>query len=277
MANRWLGIILGGLMLLANAGIFVRDILPRWLPNDPPPNDAQLLAPGEARQVQVGIFDDDGRRIGTSWTRSHRKPSGDFIIVNTTTVLGPLPLPGITVPRVRVESEVALRGSTKRVDDVDLRIHGLGFPFRVRGEAMPTGEFVCSWRIANESGTFLLDADAPAALGDVIRPFDRLPELEVGQTWRVKLLNPLAALGPRGDTAVEAESMLIRVTGRQRIVHAGKQVETYVVKGGGATAYVAEDGRVLRQELTVPLLGDLLLLDERYDSEAREALLHTAP
>jgi hypothetical protein len=277
MVNRWLGILLGGAMLLANAGVFVRDVLPRWMPNDPPPNDAQMLELGQSRFVQLGIFDDEGRRIGAHWTRSHRKLVGDFVTVSSTTLLGPIELPAANLPRVRVDSELIFRGSTQRLDDLDFRLHGLGFPFRVRGEAMPTGEFACTWRIASETGSFMLAADAPAALGDVIRPFDRLPQLEVGQTWQIKLLNPLAAFGPPGELAVESEPVLIEVTGRQRIVHGGQQVETFVVEGGGATAYVADDGRVLRQEVQAPLLGTLLLLDEPYDQHAREEALRRFP
>ena len=43
----------------------------------------------------------------------------------------------------------------------------------------------------------------------------------------------------------------------------------YLVEGGGAKAWVEPDtGRVLRQEVTVPILGRLILLDEPYDAEA---------
>lgn len=270
MLNRWLGLTLGGLMLLANTGVFVRDVLPGLLPDEPPPNDMQLLAPGDQRDVQVGIFDDDGRRLGTSWTRSQRKGAGDLVIINTTTVLGPLTFPTVRLPKLRFECELTMQVTENRVAEIEFGIYGADIPIKLKGEWVPTGEFPCMWTAGAQSGTILLDRGLPAMLGDVIRPFDRLPDLFVGQTWQVKLVDPLKCLLPSmGDAAVAFEPVMIRVTAERAIEYRGKSVQTFVVEGGGATAYVAADGRVLRQEVTLPLLGKLVLLDEVYDAEAR--------
>jgi len=279
MLNRWIGILSAAAMLLANAAIIVQDILPRWFPDDAPPSDAQLLSPGERRQVQVGIYYANGRPVGCSWTRSHRKSVGGLVQVITTTVLGPIRLPGgMTVPRIRVETEITYRANELRVDELEFSMFGLGLPISLRGAAMSTGEFAARWQVASQRGDFILDAGAPAALGDVIRPFDRLPDLHVGQTWHVQLLDPLSHILPQlKASGVELEPILIRVTGQTTVTHRGQPVEVYVVDGGSALAYVTEDGRVLRQEVEVPLLGRLVLLDEPYDEAGLERAKKSVP
>lgn len=270
MWNRYLGLLLTGAMLIANAGIFVNDVLPRWAPDDAPPTDAQLLAPDETRQVQVGIFRADGQRIGKSWTRSSRRGGADLVYVATTTVLGPIALPSATVPRVRIETELTYRGSTAQLDDLDFRMYGLGTPVQLVGEAMDSGEFAFRWRVGPERGSYLIRNEYLRSLGDVIRPFDRLANLSVGQSWRVKLLDPVSQMLPNlGAEAIELEPVLIRVTRTERMEHRGEAVQAFVVEGGSARAYVHPDGRVLRQVVNVPLLGELHLIDEAFDENER--------
>lgn len=263
MLNRWIGIVSAVGMILAIAAIIARDILPRWLPDDAPPSEAQILRENEARYVQVGISDDEGRTIGRSWTFSRCNIAG-VVTVSTTTVLEPLALPnGITTPRVRIETLITYRYNLRRVDELDFRMYGLGLPVMLRGEAYSTGEFPCKWQVGPQRGSFLLDSQAPAALGDMIRPFDRLPNLYVGQTWRLRLLDPLSQILPQlKQSGLDLEPVVITVTGTELIEHQGEKVAAFVVEGGGATAWVAPDGRVLRQEVTVPLLGELNLLLE---------------
>ncbi len=277
MVNRWIGIGLAGLMLLANVGVFLRDVMPHWIANDAPPNDAQMLAPGDERHVQFGIFDDSGARIGTSWTVGQRKSANEFVTVNTTTVFGPVVLPAFTIPRVRLDSDVVLRTTTGRVDELTFKVYGMDMPIELKCEAM-AGEFACRWNVGPQTGDLLLDAELPAMLGDVIRPFDKLPDLFVGQTWRLKLIDPLKALFPQLDAAaIDIEPIVFRVTGREKITWRGREVEVFVVDGGGSTAYVDDDGRVLRQEVDIPLLGRLLVLDEQYDPASHDRAMKLNP
>lgn len=261
-------------MIFANAAIFSRDILPRWLAEEAPPSDVMVLAPGEKRCTQVGIYDDQHRCIGQSWTRAERQAIGDMVSVVTTTVLEPISLPvGMTTPPVRIETRLLYRPQQSWIDDLDFRMYGLGIPVSLAGAAYPTGEFACRWQVGPQRGDFLLESAAPAALGDVIRPFDRLPNLYVGRTWQIKLLDPLAQVLPNvKQTGLGMEPTVIRVTGEEIVEQGGKKVEVFVVEGAGARAYVAHDGTVLRQEVTLPLVGRLMLLDEPYD----EGLLRSA-
>lgn len=277
MLNRCIGILAAGLMILANAAIMFRDVLPGWFAGDAPPCEAQALAAGEERHVQVGIYDDEGQAVGKSWTRSRRSGVGGIVMVLTTTVIERIHLPGgIRTPRVRIETEVTYRHDAPSVDELDFKMYGLGIPISLHGEAMPTGEFPFNWQVGAERGKLILDSTAPAALGDVIRPFDRLPNLYVGRSWKLKLLDPIAHILPNAEAAgLTLEPVLIQVTDRQTIMHGGEKMETYVVEGGGATAWVADDGRVLRQEVHLPLLGRLVLLDEPFDGDALDTAVRS--
>lgn len=276
MLNRWIGILAGCAMLLANAAVFWRDVWPNWLAGDPPPSEAETLRPGEERQVQIGIYRaEGGAPVGKSWTRASRKAAGGLVMVLTTTVLEPVVLPGgLSSPRVRVETELTYRNQQACIDELDFRMHGLPVPIHLHGEAMPDGGFPLEWQVGSQRGSVVLDSQAPVTLGDVIRPFDRLPDLYVGRTWKLDLLDPLAQLMPQiRNSGLAPEPVLIQVTGREPLDHNGETLETYVVEGGGARAWVARDGRVLRQEVNVPLLGALVLLEEPYDDDARRAAI----
>ncbi len=279
MLNRWIGISTATLMILANAGIILRDVVPHWLPNDVPPTDAQTLAPDEWRRAQVGVYDDEGRLVGRSWTRANRKGKSDIAVTSTTTVLQRLQLPtGLRTPQVRLETDITYRVSENYVDEVDFRMYGLGLRVSLEGASIVRREFACVWQVGPRRGEFLLDSESPAMLGDVIRPFDRLPQLYVGQTWRLKLLDPLAQVVPGlEESGIELEPLVIRVTRKETIMHRGTPVEAFVVEGGNATAWVAADGRVLRQVVTLPLLGRLTLIDEAYNAETLADAVERVP
>jgi len=287
MLNRWLGILSAAAMLLANGAVLMRDVVPGLIAGDPPPPAATRLAPGSTSFTQTGIFDRTGRHIGRSWSIYKRMQVGGISTMQTITVLEPIHLPsGVGAPPACIQIKVTYRDPDMaqraadapapevRVDELDFRLFGLGVPVSFRGEAYETGDFPCSWEVGDRRGSFVLDSTAPAALGDVIRPFDRLPQLYVGRSWRVELLDPLAQLLPNIDTSgLGFESILIQVTGKETISFRGRSVETFVVEGGGARAWVAEDGRVLKQMVEIPLLGQLTLLDEPFEEKTlREAI-----
>ncbi len=62
-------------------------------------------------------------------------------------------------------------------------------------------------------------------------------------------------------------SVLVRVTGTESIEHNGRVVEAFRVEADRAVAWVTSDGRVLRQEVDLPLLGRLTLIDEPFDQQ----------
>jgi hypothetical protein len=269
MLNRCLGVFCVVFMLGANVTLFVRDVLPEWRAGDPPV--AVDLAPGEqARRAQTGIYDERNRSIGTSWTITEAR--GDYVQVSSRTMLTPISLPnGIVTAPVRVDTDMKYRVADGLVDELTMLVHGLPILVNLRGMYVPPNEFACRWRLGSpgqggRSGEFVLDAGATRALGNVLRPFSRLPDLYVGQTWRLELINPLLKVIPglQVDGLLEAPE-IARVTRRETIQHAGAAVETLVVEARRTRAWVEPGGTVLRQEIDLPLLGTLTMRDEPFD------------
>lgn len=275
MINRWVGITTAAVMLLANGTLVFKDLVPTWLAGDPPPNDLQLLDPGEKRYVQVGIYDERNLCVGTSWTVSH--VSGTLLTVHSWTLLRPLRLAGETrTPQIRVHTVLTYQ-LTSGLDTLRIDVSGLPAPLTFSGEFVPPDDFPCKWGFGGQAGSFVLTAEATRALGDVIRPFDRLPGLYVGQTWRLRLFDPLEQLMPSwGGVDLSGQSVIVRVTGTETIEHAAKSVETFRVETRGVVAWADADGRVLRQIVEVPLLGKLRLEDEEFIEEDFRAVMNMA-
>ena len=270
MLNRWIGITTAALMLSVNTLLVVRDVLPCWLAGDPPQAEIELLGPGEQRRTQVSIYNKVGQRVGRSWTLSNRSQA--LLRVRTQTVLYPIQLPeGVVTPRVRFDMNLTYQQNT-HVERLEIDVRGFDIPIGLRGGFVPPNDFPCQWQVGEQRGTFVLDADATRVLGDVVRPFDRLPGLYVGQAWRLELLNPLTRLLPGlRDSPVATSSVLVRVTGTESIEHNGRVVEAFRVEAEKAVAWVTSDGRVLRQEVDLPLLGRLTLIDEPFDERTYSA------
>lgn len=270
MLNRWFGFFALICMVAANGALFWRDVLPGWLIDQPPAAAGETLNAGESLRLQLGIFDARGGRVGTSWTAIDR--FDESVHVWSLTALDGMRLPvGPAGGVPPVLSEIRLRYVNDQPDTLDIDVRGLGVPLWLRGENF-SGEFACEWRLAHERGEFILPQHALAGLRDMIRPFDRLPGLYVGRTWQVELFNPLAGMLPGfGRAGGTLDTMLVRVTGREKMTHplTGAPVEVFVVEAAQARAWVADDGKVLRQEVDLPLIGALTLIDERYDESAQ--------
>jgi hypothetical protein len=268
MINRLLGIVTSAAMIVAMVALIRRDIVPYWTAGDPPTPGPQTLKPGERQVVQFGIYDERQQLVGRSWTESVRIGERGSIQSFTDTVLEPIviPLPGgvVETPRVHIEIDVSYEQNKRVVDGLDCEIHGIGLPISLHAEALPTGEFPCQWQVGDRIGSIVLDSEAPAALGDVIRPFNRLPNLYVGQSWRHDLLDPLSQVISQivpgfNAEGVNLEPILIKVTGRERIERRDhgevRAVNAFVVEGGDVKAWVADDGQTIKQEVNLPILG----------------------
>lgn len=277
MVNRWIGIATLGLMLSVNAALLVRDILPDWRAGEPPVSHALRLESGKTTDIQIGILDGEGRRIGYSWTRCGR--TEDLVTVRHCTVLNALSLSGdVQLPKIRMDTNLNYLGETT-LNELRIQVRGFGIPIELNGEFIPPDDFPCEWRVGTNEGRFVLPAEATRAIGDIVRPFDSLAGLYVGKSWRVKLLNPLAGIVPDwGARNMMADSMLIQVTGTSPVDFHGTTVEAFVLAANmqNLRAWVTADGRVIRQEVELPLFGKLALVDEPYDRNTRKQVLEDA-
>ena len=109
----------------------------------------------------------------------------------------------------------------------------------------------------------VVGAHAESDVGRVItggfNPFNRLANIDVGQTWRVQVFNPVAVLTNLGPRFL---SILVRVTGRERLVVKGTTHDCLVVEAPNARAWVDAHGDVVMQEMVLPISGTLRLVRE---------------
>jgi len=272
MFNRWLGIVSLVLMVGANAALVLRDLVPGWTAGDPPRPQSLCLQAGQVYRTQTGLYQQAGLRIGTVWTESQRSTAST--LVTNWMLLEPLTLSREAVtPRLLIFTKLSYPESDQ-LGELELRVLGLDVPVELRGEFVPPNEFPCEWRFGDRRGSFILSARALRSVGDVFKPFESLPGLKLGQTWRMQLFNPLAGLFPGWQLdLIASQTALARVTRIERLEIDGVDVETHVVETDGVRAWVDPGGRVLRQEVELPLLGNLTVVDEPFELLARERVL----
>lgn len=274
MLNRWIGIGALLFMLAGNTSLFIHDILPRWTAGDPPRFETQTQDGVRCDRVQTGIFDHRNRNVGRSWTQIQKQ--SDYMSVTSTTLLNSISLPdGLNTPAVRVDTDLRYSQENQALHDLTITLHGLPLPAMFSGEFIPPDQFACRWHAGARRGMFVLDASSTRAFGEVLRPFTRLPGLRVGQTWRLQLMNPLSgALPGLNSQGLVDEPEVVRVTRTELIEHGGQAQEAFVVEAPRLRAWVAADGKVLRQEIELlPLLGRLVMEDEPFDERAYEKAL----
>jgi hypothetical protein len=274
MVNRWIGILSILLALIANGALFWRHVVPHLMAGEPPTVPADGLKEGEVRQIQVGVYNADHILIGRSWTVADR--SSLIVTVRSLTVLEPTRLPnGMETIPLAINSVIDFHAEG-HPEEMKIEILGLGFNALLRGEYF-SGNFPCRWEFGGQSGSFLVDSELLHTMRDTVRPFDRLPGLYVGQSWEVGLFDPFSKIFKLRQSGLGIEKMLVEVVGREEIVHphSGELVKAFRVEAPQVTAWVEPDGRVLRQEVRLPILGKLSVVDEPFDERAYIQALQT--
>lgn len=248
-------------MLCVNALLFVRDILPGLVAGDPPRVRELNLQPGDELRTVAGLYDSRNRRFGENRTLIVR--IGKTLTVTSDTRLDLSQFPGMALARDLEFKTVLTYLEEGVLDSLNINVYGLPLKLRLEGERTPPSDFPCRWTVGEDSGSFILDAHATRALSDALKPFEYLPELFVGRTWRLELFNPLAALVPDWQPGRNMNrSVLVRVVAQETIQHNGKDVEVFRVEADRVTAWVTSHGRVLRQEVELPIVGKLSIVDE---------------
>ncbi|HWL95687.1 MAG TPA: hypothetical protein VNT79_19375 [Phycisphaerae bacterium] len=236
-----------------------RDVLPYWRAQEPP---AHQIPDGS---FQVGITNAAGMRVGTTWVSAVRM--ADLVTVHSTTRLD---LQGISnlmpfAGDLFLDADLSY-DPQGRLDGFVFRMETSAVAARIKGTRYDS-EFACIAQIGKVTQTMAMDAELSRYLGDSFRPFTHLENLHVGQTWRLRLIEPLAML--RG--AMEFSTRLVKVERRETIRHAGKDVSCFRIETEGTVAWADDTGRVLRQEVQVPMLGKWTLEDEAYNDRDRLA------
>ncbi|MBI5864725.1 MAG: hypothetical protein HZB38_09490 [Planctomycetes bacterium] len=269
--NRWIGIACLAFMLSVNTALFLRDVLPRWTAGHAPPPPASTLRPNQDRRTQLAIYNSDGNLVGRSWTIASR--SAELLTVRTLTRLDSLPIPIRGGPKSIAVGSEFFYDNNLRLTDIVINVFGLGVPLSLRGAFVEPDTFPCQWQLDEHRGEFILEGAATRSLIDFTRPFDELEGLQVGQSWRVEVFNPLGNLLPgMQDEALRTEALYFKVTRKESLDHRGRKVECNLVEGERIKAWIDSEGRAIRQTIEMPLVGELTLVDEPFIAELhREA------
>lgn len=263
--NRLFGIVVAVMWLTATFGLIRRDIWPALTARQPPPTPSTELIDRIGEQHQYGIFRaSSGARVGTSWMQLQSRP--DFsngpaaetaADITSITYLEPV----VGNPRLLIELNMHLLADGT-LDNFMFDV--IGAPFRLHAEGESYGKkLACNFEVGLMKRQFSLDTATSSLVGDSFHPFSCLPALQVGQAWRMQVIDPLSAL--TGGRQLAPRTKLVRVESKETIRVNGEEVEAFVVETDGARAWVDERGLVLRQQLDVPLIGRLIVHRERYD------------
>ncbi len=256
------------LWVTAMASLVVRDVLPGWTAQDPPPITGDQFTTLEEPNQQFGILNGQNRRLGTAW--SDVRVSG-----GAATVYGTVVLDGLTfIPRVRINTTTAF-DTTGAIDTFDMQVLGvLNQKIAVHGERRGI-YFPVEMQFGPIRREVNLDYSATRMIGESLRPFGYLPTLRVGQSWRMQILDPVAAV-MTGRT--DFQSVVATVTGKETIRHPtrqGETVECFIVETSPtrSKAWVDAKGTVFKQEVDMPGLGRVVLVKEEYqqhDNDPKE-------
>lgn len=259
--HRAFGILVTLLWLVAMGELVRHEVWPRWTAQDPP----RIVSRAEnerSRRSQSGIYDAREQRVGTAW--SMVQPTGDQFHMDSTVVLTDVP----PLPPIRIQMVATLTGDGA-VDEFDLDLFGVrdvyGKPLKIEIRGESYGQYIpCTLQVGSFRRTFKLDAAASRLVSDGIRPFDVLRNLQVGQSWRMQMLDPIsAALSHQA----KIDPVIARVERKETILRDGQPVECFLVTAGRSRAWVAPDGRVLVQEVEAPGLGRLTVRDEEFEED----------
>jgi hypothetical protein len=259
----------GSILLWAGAmsALFYRDVLPAWTAQSPPPMTQEEFEHLHREPSQYSIMK-DGRQVGTAW--SELSTAGTM-----TTLRGTVFIDSLLMNRPLLVESTTEFDEEGKLDNFSMQVYGVPMTtIEVEGERRGI-YFPCTLQVGPIHRQANLDLSASRMIGDSLRPFSYLPMLEVGQSWRMQIINPLSLV--QADTSFS--SIVATVTGTEKIVHLGERKECYVVETSpmSTRAWVLPDGRVIRQEVQMPGFGKVLVREEPFDANDRSKARSRVP
>jgi hypothetical protein len=261
MPHRITGFAIFSLWAASMAWLATHDIIPAWTAQDPPRAVASGWVARFGARSQYGIFDHRDHRIGGIWSTyasGAATEREDEIYLTRFPLTGPM--------HVYVKSMFDIEGA---LDELEVAILGDWHPIRIKGEV-----FASKFAVHIDAGSishrqvFKIDGNLAGIISDAFRPFDAMPELTIGQSWRMQVLNPVAVVTGVGNQFMP---MLARVVGSESIEVAGAVRDCFIVETSQARAWVDMlSGKVWSQELRLPF-GTFSVRLETYDDDMRKA------
>ncbi len=256
-----IGIVL--LWILSMSWLVAHDVVPAWTARQVPKFVAVDLLKEETLYSQARIENKYGHRLGTVWSQHRRTTVG----LTRMDVIWLDKFPMAPVLRIEINSDFTKEGD---LDTFELRVYGAGEKVELVGERF-SGHLAFELKAGTRKIHRLkVDAASVGTVADVFRPFPNLPAVEVGQSWRMHVVNPLAAVTGIGTKLIP---MLVKVTHKESIVTDDGPVECFVLDTGQARAWVDDEGVVLRQEMNLPIGGQLSIVAEKFNQQELDEAL----
>jgi hypothetical protein len=258
MVNRLAGFAIILFWCIAMSWLLWHDVAPAWTAQDPPKVVAADWVNQYGHEAQFGIYNAQGRNVGTIWTiynTGSTTDRRDHIYLHDFPILG--------AAYIDIESTFGVEGM---LDEIDIALLGSWGSIRIHGERYPSQfAFRVDFGVMNQ--VFKIDSAWAGIFSDMFRPFDTMPTLEVGQAWRMQVFNPFAAITGVGDPFIP---MVVRVVGREVIEVDGQATDCLIVEAPNARAWVdRRSGVVVVQEVELPIGGKHTVRYEPYDEDAR--------
>ncbi len=261
--QRLLGAAVVLLWISAMYFLIKKDVWPMLSAQDVPPITSEQLAQLDNREHQFGIFqvNDAGRseRIGTAW---HEVRHGPVL----TTMTGNVLIEGFRMmPVVRIQTKTDF-DKEGLLDSFRLDVYGIPMTkIHIFGERRGI-YFPIDMQIGPLNRHKRLHLPESRLISESIQPFTVLPKLQVGQSWRMQVLDPMTAILSRN---AKMTSVVARVTGKESIPYEGESVSCYIVETlpEQVKAWVDEEGRVLRQSTKLPGFGEIVVIMETFKPE----------
>ncbi len=231
------------------------DVWPAWTAVDAPRLDGGDWLTEETMQTQLRIVDQFKRRVGTVWSE-YSENKARISRSDTVWIEGMGPVPAL---RIEIDSDFTKEGL---LDEINMELFGAGEKFQLLAERY-SGHLAFKMDLGKRTQYFKVDAADVGTVDSMFRPFATLPRLEVGQSWRTHVFNPLAALTGVGSKLIP---MLVKVTGWESIQTDEGEVKCFVIEAGKARAWVKTNGVVVRQEVKLPVGGTLYIEAEPFDA-----------
>lgn len=253
---RW---ILGLVVLTAWAGAMTwrveRDLLPRWKEDDR--TSYRGMLEGKLPRHDRFRLSFHGREVGDLATSATREPDGTVALrqqveLDPAALRTALPVLAFLRKAAVLDGPIAFRLkltlSPRYVLTGFSLVGSLGStPFRGGGVMGPKGleGTVEIGKVGEESVHLLslpLDPTKPISIG--LSPLDAAPDLPIGATWDLGLLNPLTG---------RTETLRARVDGAETLVLGGRKILSRRIvithDYAQATVWVDREGRVLKQSM----------------------------
>lgn len=265
MFTRTTGFLIVPIWFAAMGWLVMHDVWPRLAAHEPPPLTITDWLKTSGEKSQFTITDDSGGTVGTIWSaysidEGVSTTRDDLVHVERLA----LPIAPLTASVISVYTGSGL------LDEFTVRIANFAGNLELHGERFHAAfSFTLTGMIAGKAieSRFKLPLAETGLLTNGFQPFTQLANLSVGQTWRMQVYNPVAAVTGIGDRFID---MLVTVGDREKRVTKTGVFDCFVVQSHRARAWVDDRGVVREQEITLPVVGTLRIMRESgYDEDAR--------